>query len=90
MAYRGDRRMSKAPNRKYSKAAPGKRGTKGDAPLQIKRHCEMLSPKETDELVESPAGMIVEFIKAGGKVPASGKGKRARSLAGRDEPAYRC
>ncbi len=32
----------------------------------IKRHCSMLSPEETDEFVEELAMLIVEFIKKKG------------------------
>ena len=47
----------------------------------MKRHYQKRSPEETDELMDAVAGTVVEFIKAGGKVPTTEKKKEAGSQA---------
>jgi len=42
-----------------------KRRKQGPIPPEIIRHYEMLSPKETDEVVDSVSGLIVNFVKKG-------------------------
>ncbi len=44
----------------------GKRGGRSPQPPEIKRHYSMLSPEETDELVEDVARLIVEHVKQKG------------------------
>lgn len=43
-----------------------KSGRPGPPSLQIKRHYSMLSPKETDELAEAVAELIVNHVKRTG------------------------
>jgi len=49
----------------------------GEERITITRHCRQLSPKETDELVEAVADLIVNFIKSG---------KQARGMRGPAQP----
>lgn len=58
--------MSKARKPKASKAAPKKNRSGKDAPLRIKAHYQTLSPKETADLVDALAGIVVEHVKAKG------------------------
>lgn len=44
-------------------------GRPGPQPLQIKRHYSTLTPKETDELVDSVAELIVNYVKTKGGDP---------------------
>lgn len=78
--------MNKSPKNRRTKVASGKTGDKKIEPLQIKRHYQRLSPKETDELVDAFAEMIVERIKAKG-VPVVKKEAAGSQAHEPDEPA---
>ena len=73
--------MSGTAKRRRSEVGAEKRRARDSVPLQVKRHCETLSLEETDELVETVAIMIVEHIKARGKLPACKMGEPAGSEA---------
>jgi len=45
--------------------------------IELKRHHQELSPKETDEVVEAVADLIVEFLKSRDPLEKHQKGTRA-------------
>jgi len=77
--------MSKASEDKDSSATPTKGRARENAPLQIKRHYQKLSPEETNELAGLVADMMVEYIKAKG-VPDVKEGAAGSQAHKPDEP----
>lgn len=75
---------------------------RGPEPLQIIRHYETLSPKETDDLVDAVAELIVNYVQKQGRDslkagqaqakeadPPARAGEAARARAGKGEAGAR-
>jgi hypothetical protein len=78
--------MSKTPKRKGCEPASGRGRDKSPKEIEIKRHYQTLSPKETDELVDAFAELAVERVKTKG-VPGVKKQETGPQAHEPDEPA---